>query len=397
MFAANAPPNVLGTLRVPQEWDGTRSVPNTSSAHRSVVFAGGGTAGHLFPGLAVAEHLSASAEPPAIVFVGSGRDTERQWAEEAGFRYRATPCRHAPRSWREVAPCLWRNLRGLLAARRLLQDEACGLVVGLGGYASLPAACAALSLGIPLVLLEQNVAPGLTTRLLARWAQRVCVSFPETQGALPRPDRVRVTGTPIRAEFVRRALKATAARSGRRQLLILGGSGGARSLNRNVPEALARVAPLLKGWQIVHQSGANDADSTRLLYARVGLKADVRPFVSDMPHTLASTDVAVCRAGGATLAELAALGVPAVLVPYPHAAGNHQQKNAEWAVAAGGRQCVREGDSEAEFTIRLAEAVVPLVGDEAERIRQSALCRQSAKPDAAERVAAEIWNVLTPG
>lgn len=368
-----------------------------ANTRRTVVFAGGGTAGHLFPGLAVAEHLTATTEPPTIVFAGSGRIAERQWVEEAGFRYRTTPCRRGPRGWRDAAPCLWQNVRGLLAARRLLREESCSLVVGLGGYASLPAAGAALSLGVPLVLLEQNVVPGLATRLLARWAQRVCVSFPETGAALPHPDRVRVTGNPIRAEFVRRAAKPAAARSGRRQLLVLGGSGGARSLNRNVPEALARVSPLLKGWRIIHQSGTNDADSTRLLYARVGLKADVRPFVSDMPETLAGTDLAVCRAGGTTLAELATLGVPAVLIPYPHAAGDHQQKNADWAVAAGGRQCVCEGDSAVDFTVRLAEAVAPLVDDEAERVRQSELCRRTARPDAAARVVAEMRNILTPG
>jgi UDP-N-acetylglucosamine--N-acetylmuramyl-(pentapeptide) pyrophosphoryl-undecaprenol N-acetylglucosamine transferase len=401
-----------------------------------VIFAGGGTAGHLFPGLAVARCLLEQVPQAEITFVGTGREQERQWVEGEGYPYRAIACRAGPHRLRDVLPFVYDNLRGYLAARRLLRQTHCTVVVGLGGYASVPAARAAIDGGVPLVLLEQNVAPGRATRWLARRAAAVCAAFAETRDALPHPERVIVTGNPLRPGFGRASglplppgegrgegvldaarsypaqdaltpcpspdQPSVGARRGEpyaqpfdtppRQLLILGGSSGARSLNRWVPQALARLGRLLDGWQIVHQSGQNDRESTQLLYARLGISAQVSPFVTDMPQVLRQTSLAVCRAGGTTLAELTASGVPAVLVPYPHAAADHQRKNADWAVAAGGC-CVVQAEEDQRLAAALAEVVGPLVADAQRRHRMALAMEKVARHQAAEHVVAVIRRV----
>jgi UDP-N-acetylglucosamine--N-acetylmuramyl-(pentapeptide) pyrophosphoryl-undecaprenol N-acetylglucosamine transferase len=390
-----------------------------------VIFAGGGTAGHLFPGLAVARCLLQQLPQSQITFVGTGRQQERQWVEAEGFSYRAIPCRARPQRLRDVLPFVLDNLRGYLAARRLLRETDCTVVVGLGGYASVPAARAAIDRGIPLVLLEQNVVPGRATRWLARRAAAVCAAFAETRNKLPHPERVVVTGNPLRPGFGRpaglplplgegrgegqlesrgssTALTPCPSPKGRgeqpvspsqRQLLILGGSSGARSLNRCVPQALARLGRLLDGWQIIHQSGQNDCEATQVLYARLGVSAQVSPFVTEMPQLLRRTALAVCRAGGTTLAELTASGVPAVLVPYPHAAADHQRKNAAWAVATGGCCSVDPVEEEQRLAESLADAVAPLVADAGRREQMALAMGRVARLQAAEDVVAVIRRV----
>ena len=331
---------------------------NENAVH--VVFAGGGTGGHLFPGLAVAERLAAANPRVHISFCGSGKAFEREHVSRAGFDYFALPSRPLPHGLREAMAFLVANLAGYLAAARFLREHDVAAVVGLGGYASVPMGQAAVHQDVPLVLLEQNIVPGKATRWLARRATLICTAFEETSLWLQRPGPVRVTGNPIRRGFQRspstpphRPGKAIAFADGAniteavsspseeesastRQLLILGGSGGAHALNEDVPPALGRLRSQLTGWRIVHQSGESGLGATRTLYGKLALEATVVPFLNDMPQTLAATDLAICRAGGTTLAELAASGVPAILLPYPHATDHHQAANARHFAAGGG-------------------------------------------------------------
>jgi UDP-N-acetylglucosamine--N-acetylmuramyl-(pentapeptide) pyrophosphoryl-undecaprenol N-acetylglucosamine transferase len=410
-----------------------------------IVFAGGGTAGHLFPGLAAAEQIEAMIPRARITFCGGGKLFERQAVANAGYDYCELPSRPLPRGAREAVSFVVENLAGYMAAARFLREEHVAAVVGLGGYVSVPMGRAAIRRGVPLVLLEQNAVPGRATRWLARGATLVCTSFEETAAGLRCRCPVRVTGNPIRFGFDRDTQLEFATISGQLgesggwlvaggegreardegraargsemkmasaeascvlpsefclppaafQLLILGGSGGARSLNENVPRALYKVRGQLENWQIVHQSGEADLDATKLLYRKFDLPATVVPFVGDMAATLRATDLAVCRAGGTTLAELSAAGVPAALLPYPHATDNHQAANARHFSAGGGCVTIDEREISDRLDDRLADVLCFLLANDALRKRMSAAVHALARPTAARDVAELIWSIIS--
>jgi UDP-N-acetylglucosamine--N-acetylmuramyl-(pentapeptide) pyrophosphoryl-undecaprenol N-acetylglucosamine transferase len=404
-----------------------------------IVFSGGGTGGHLFPGLAVAEQLSAMIPRVRITFCGGGKPFERQAATGAGFQYFSLPSRPLPQGAREAVSFVVENLAGYLAAGRFLREEHVSAVIGLGGYVSVPMARAASRYNVPLVLLEQNAVPGRATRWLARRATLICTAFAETAATLRCRCPVRVTGNPIRFGFdpntqVTLSTIANAAKEGRddgrgttedlfagsprylrspspalpfspspplhlppaaSQLLILGGSGGARSLNENVPRALYKVRRQLADWRIVHQSGQSDVDATQLLYRKFDLPATVVPFVDDMPSMLRSADLAVCRAGGTTLAEMAAAGVPGVLLPYPLAVDDHQLANARAFSAGGGCVTIDEREISDRLDDRLADMLCFLLANETLRRRMSAAMYRSARPTAAQDVAELIWSIIS--
>jgi UDP-N-acetylglucosamine--N-acetylmuramyl-(pentapeptide) pyrophosphoryl-undecaprenol N-acetylglucosamine transferase len=359
-----------------------------------IVFSGGGTGGHLFPGLAVAEQLAMAIPRVRITFSGSGKPFERKCVEDAGFEYLALPSRPLPRGPREAVAFVVENFASYVVARRFLRDQDVSAVIGLGGYASVPMARAAARRHLPLVLLEQNATPGKATRWLARHASLICTAFDATGDALRCRCPVRMTGNPIRLGFEpsRRALPS---RDAVRQLFVLGGSGGARSLNESVPRALYKVRPQLAGWRILHQTGESDRDATRMLYEKFGLPASVVPFIDDMPSALAATDLAVCRAGGTTLAELSAAGVPAVLLPYPHAADDHQAANARHFAAGGGCVTIDERQVQGRLDDSLADMACFLLANEDLRSRMSVAMFELARPNAAADVADLIWSIVS--
>jgi UDP-N-acetylglucosamine--N-acetylmuramyl-(pentapeptide) pyrophosphoryl-undecaprenol N-acetylglucosamine transferase len=353
-----------------------------------ILFAGGGTAGHLVPGLAVAQTLVRRAPGSRLTFVGSGKPRERELVAAAGFDYRELPCAGRPAGLGGWLKSAWKNACGLAGAWGMLRAEPFHAVVGLGGYASLPAAQSAAWLGLPLVLLEQNVLPGRATRWLAAAARVVCTAFEATRDWLPAGCRLAVTGNPVRSEIV-----AARRVADQRQLVVLGGSGGAAALNRAVPAALSQLAHLRHGWQVVHQSGEAECQATRERYQAHGITADVRPFIHDMPQVLANSDLAISRAGGTTLAELAALGLPAILVPFPHAADNHQRLNAQWAACQGGCLLVDERPSEPSLERRLSQSLAPLLVDAVPRQRMAQAMRRLARPTAADEVAGWVLGL----
>jgi UDP-N-acetylglucosamine--N-acetylmuramyl-(pentapeptide) pyrophosphoryl-undecaprenol N-acetylglucosamine transferase len=381
-----------------------------------IVFSGGGTGGHLFPGLAVAQRLAATVPHVRITFCGGGKPFERKYATQAGFEYFALPARPLPRGAREAVAFLVENLASYLAAGRFLCEEHVAAVVGLGGYASVPMARAAARRRVPLVLLEQNAIAGRATRWLARRATLVCTAFQQTAGLRCRCP-VRPTGNPVRegfcgrrrAEHGERLLRSgewrvengeafappSTFRLPPSQLLVLGGSGGARSLNENVPRALYKVRRQLDGWQIVHQSGQSEFEATRTLYAKLDLPAVVVPFVGDMPAVLSATDLAVCRAGGTTLAELAVAGVPALLLPYPHATDDHQAVNARHFAQSRGCVTIDERAVAGRLDDHLADMLCFLLANEELRGQMARAMHELARPDAADDVAKLIWSIVS--
>ncbi|MFH1267746.1 MAG: UDP-N-acetylglucosamine--N-acetylmuramyl-(pentapeptide) pyrophosphoryl-undecaprenol N-acetylglucosamine transferase [Planctomycetota bacterium] len=389
----------------------------STAPHLHIVFAGGGTGGHLFPGLAVAERLAADLARVRITFTGGGMAFERRQVSAAGFEYLPLRCCPLPKRLREVYPFVSNNFSGYREAKRFLAHEHVSAVVGLGGYGSVPMGRAAIGSDVPLILLEQNAVPGRATRWLAPAATLVCTTFEQANGHLSWRSLVRVTGNPIRASFTPRLVALGASDTNGqgdeasrpdapsksngdnrcRLLVVLGGSGGARSLNQYVPLALRKLGARLRGWKIVHQSGRADLRPTRQLYAKLGLKADVASFVLNMPEVLARADLAVCRAGGTTLAELAASGLPAVLLPYPHAADDHQRKNADVFAGSGACLALDQRELPGRLDNHLAVAISRLVGSAAKRAAMSEAMRRLAQPDATWDVATMVRQVARCG
>ena len=361
-----------------------------------IVFAGGGTAGHLFPGLAVAAQLAARSDPPRITFLGTGKPFEKRFVEKARFEYLALASAPLASGVRGVLRFLGENFSGFRSARRFLRRERASVVIGLGGYASVPACRAAAALDIPLVLLEQNAYPGKATRYLARHASLICTAFDEARGHLHEFGPVRVTGNPIRAGFrprrqPRKPRPADA--SWQRRLVVLGGSGGARAINEFVPKALYKLREELAGWQIVHQTGPRETTATAELYRKLALNATVVPFIQNLPSVLRHADLAISRAGGTTLAELAATGVPAVLLPYPHAADDHQRYNADVFASAGAARIVDEREIHQRLDDALVRALDDLVVDGRARDAMSLAAMKLARPDATWQVATMVYEL----
>ncbi len=364
---------------------------NAASGH--IVFAGGGTAGHLFPGLAVAEELLRIAPRLRITFVGTGKPFEASCVRQAGFAYVSLPCRPFPRKAREAFRFLADNFSGYYAARRFLRDENVSLVVGLGSYASVPTARAAVARRTPVVLLEQNVVPGRATRWLAPAAALICSAFENIRPHLRAGCRVRVTGNPLRREFVEafgRPGYLRDAPADKRRLLVLGGSGGSQTLNEQVPLALYKSRAAIGDWKIVHQTGERDVARVSHLYCKLGMDSLVIPFIDRLPGLLQTSDLAISRAGGTTLAELAASRVPAILLPYPRATDDHQRKNADVFTAAGGSRTLDVRELDGRLDNHLATAIVELTTAHAARLKMAQAIARLARPQATRRVAASI-------
>ncbi len=355
-----------------------------------IVFAGGGTGGHLFPALAVAGELRRRHPGAAIVFVGGTHGLETRLVPQAGFPLRTLPVSGLKGASRlgflfAIAAAAVGVLRclGWFLARRP------GLVVGVGGYASGPAVLAAWLLRVPTMLMEQNHFPGATNRWLAPRADAVCVPSDAAKSRLKGIGLV--TGNPVRAEFTSIGPSPNGARLA---LLVFGGSRGARSINRAMVAALPRLAAMTPPPRVVHQTGPEEHHSVAGAYAEhPGLDADVRPFLDDMPVRLADADLVVCRAGATTLAELAAAGRPAILVPFPFAADDHQRANAEAVRDAGAALMIEDRNLDGA---RCAAEIAALASDRPRRLGMAAAARTLARPDAARRIA-DVADALFEG
>lgn len=352
------------------------------------LFAGGGTGGHLFPGIAVASELRRRFSDVRVVFAGSEREIDRRILAESGFTSVPLPSesfatfRRHP--WRFVA----NTFRAFRSAGALLRTERPACVVGLGGFASAPVVWAASRRRVPVVLLEQNTVPGRATRWLGSRASALCLSFEESLGRLPKSRRSRavVTGNPVRAEIAALATTVPAS-TAPPTLLVLGGSQGSRSVNAAVLAAVRHLTEALRSWKIVHQTGPTQVDEAAAEYTRLGLVADVAAFFTDLPERYRTATIAVSRAGATTLAELACAGLPAVLIPYPQAADDHQRINAGVFERRGAAVVVEENSNGDSVAASLKTALTPLLTDESVRARAGAAMRSLARPEAACRAA----------
>jgi UDP-N-acetylglucosamine--N-acetylmuramyl-(pentapeptide) pyrophosphoryl-undecaprenol N-acetylglucosamine transferase len=360
---------------------------------RTFIFAGGGTGGHLFPGVAVALELKHREPNARLLFVGSERELEQTILAHHKLEHRSLPVE----SLRELARHPWRfatrNWAAWRAARQLMREERPSIVVGLGGYASAPLVWRASRARCPVVLLEQNVIPGRTTRWLSRSASLVCTSFAETRARLPRGAKVEVTGNPVRREFTELTLQRATVSAAPRELLVLGGSQGADSLNEAVVAALRLVGDARSGWRVVHQTGARQVEATRRAYAERSIDAVVEPFFDDMLARYRAASLVVSRAGATTLAELACCGLPMILLPYPHAADDHQRANARVYADCGAATTVEHQSSIQATAAALASQLAALLCDEPRRTAMSIAARDVARPRATSTVADRLLEL----
>lgn len=300
-----------------------------------MIVAGGGTGGHFFPGLAVAEE--AVRQGGSAVFVGSSGGIEARVAPRKGFRFVPLEV-HGVRGsgWRGVSRFAFQFPLALHQAWRVIGETKADLVLGLGGYGSVPVVIGARLRGVPAVLMEQNAHPGMANRALAHLARRVCTTFAETEQFFPRGRAVR-TGNPVRELSSKQSPDPC-----QFTIFLFGGSQGAHALNRAMLEAAPELRATIANLRIVHQTGSADREWVARAYRDAGVEAEVLAFVDDMASAYARADLVVCRAGATTLAELAAVGKPAILVPYPFAADDHQRRNAEVLVGRGAAEMILE-------------------------------------------------------
>jgi UDP-N-acetylglucosamine--N-acetylmuramyl-(pentapeptide) pyrophosphoryl-undecaprenol N-acetylglucosamine transferase len=355
----------------------------------SVVFAGGGTGGHLYPALAVANEIQRRHSSASIRFVGAERGIETRLVPEAGYALKTLPLR----GMKGAGPA--GKIKAVIAAA--LAVLSClgwmigsrpDLVIGVGGYASGPAVVAARLLMVRTMILEQNHFPGATNRWLAGWVNRICV--PSEAARMRFGNRGEITGNPVRAAFTKIGEPPL---DQRLSVLVFGGSRGARSINTAMVDASAGLAGLPTPPAIVHQTGEADLDKVREAYRSNypdGL-AEACAYLDDMPSRLARADFVISRAGATTLAELAAAGRGALLVPYPHAADDHQRLNAQAVVEAGGARMI---DDTSLTGGRITELIADLNDNRLEMARMGHAARALAIPDAAVRIAMVAEDLL---
>ncbi len=344
-----------------------------------LLIAGGGTGGHLFPGVAIAQQLLRRDPEHEVLFVGAGKELEVRVLEKEGLPHRAVLAGGlAGKSIAEKAVSFCKLPLCFFQSFLILRSFRPHLVLGTGGYVSGPICLAAWLMGIPLVLQEQNAVPGLTNRLLAPFARGVLLASEKAFGSFP-SGRAHVVGNPLRASFSSKVHRRTDYEEMPFRLLIFGGSQGARSINRAFGEALPYLEVVKEGLSILHQTGERDLETMRAAYAKAGFNAEVVPFIEDMDFQYARAHLALCRSGAMTVAELTALGVPSVLIPLPSAAKGHQEANARFLEEKGAAQVLLERDLTGEV---LAKTILSLMEDRARLKDISERAFALGRPDA---------------
>ncbi len=370
---------------------------------RRVLFAAGGSGGHVFPAIAVAEELRRARPEVDMAFVGTAHRLEARLVPEAGFRFIAVRSAGIPRrpSWR-IAPVLTTIAAGVAQSSRVVARERPSVVFGTGGFASAPLIAAAAAMRVPTIIHDSNAVPGLANKWLGKVATEVHIAFEPARGSF-RASKVRLTGNPLRRAILSARVERQARdRAGRPPMLAaLGGSQGARDLNDAVLSALPDVAEA--GIRLVHQTGQQDHARVLATYRerlgddavdedtapRAGKRRNVTvvPFVNDMEAVYANADLVLCRAGAMTVSELTYCGVPSVLTPLPHARTDEQRLNARAVADAGAAVVIEQADLTKEA---MRDTVLPLLHDDDRLRAMSAACAIVAKPNATQDLVAAV-------
>ncbi len=353
-----------------------------------VIIAGGGTGGHLFPAVALGDELMRERPDTEVLFVGTSTGFEARWLPKSGYRYRLFEVRGLlGRGMIARAKSLAQFLRAIFLARSVLKSFGADLVVSVGGYASAPMAVAARLGHVPLVVLEQNTRPGVSNRVLWRFADRVCVGFRDAMDYFRSP-KVVVTGNPIR--FAPEAEQPRES-SEKFQILVLGGSTGAHRLNLGVVQAFKILANHVINFSVAHQTGEGDVEVVREEYGTLPLTAEVVPFIDDVAGALSRAELVVARSGAMAVSEIALAGRAAIFVPYPFHRDRQQERNAQVIERLGGAIIVPDDEHLGE---NLARELGRLTADRALVAEMGRKARAAAEPDAAKKAARVCFDLI---
>lgn len=361
----------------------------SASRQAPVMILAGGTGGHIFPGLAVANALRA--RDASVLWLGADGGMETRLVPAHGLPIRTIAVRGLRgKGFASTLAAPFVLLRSLWQAWAVLRRERPRAVVSFGGYAAGPGGLAAWLLRRPLIVHEQNRAPGMTNRVLARLARRVLCGFPDSFAGV----KNETVGNPVRAEIssLPQPAERFAGREGPIRLLVLGGSQGARAINEAVPKVIAALQSR-QSFEIRHQCGEKMLDQARAAYADAGVQASVEPFITDMAAAYGWADLVIGRAGALTIAELCAAGVGSILIPFPGAVDDHQARNADFLKERGGGDWLRQGDA---LETQLLDRLRALAGDRAQLLRLAQAARAAAFPQAAQRVAEIVMQEVRP-
>jgi UDP-N-acetylglucosamine--N-acetylmuramyl-(pentapeptide) pyrophosphoryl-undecaprenol N-acetylglucosamine transferase len=364
------------------------SVIDSALDNMRVIIAGGGTGGHVIPALAIAQQLKKQFDAE-VLFIGTARGIETRLVPQAGFTLeliRVGALKNVSPMTR--ARTMFDLPRALWISGRIVSDFRPDVVVGVGGYASGPAMIAAIRRRIPTLAFEPNVVPGFANRVVARFVSAAAVHFEETCEYFR---NCKVTGVPVREAFFQIAAKKP---GGTPTLLVFGGSQGAHAINQAMMESLPGLRAKIPAIHVIHQTGERDYAAVQAAYQQVGISGEVHKFIDDMPATFGRADLLVCRSGASSVGEITAAGKPAIFVPFPRAADDHQNKNARALESAGAAVVVEETKLEAAY---LVETIATLFNDPARLRAMSAAAKSLAHPKAVEEITEMVNRLAEPG
>ena len=360
-----------------------------------VAFAGGGTAGHLMVGLSTAEEIRSRFNEAEIIFFGTDKKFEKRCVEQRGFQFQQMRARKWEKSYKGVFMFIVKTfisvIESILAIRKFNPD----IVVGLGGYASVAPIIAAKLHSIPTILLEQNVIPGKANRFLSKWVDEVYCHWRGSLQWFNKAKVVRVTGTPIRKDILCSQRSRSAEEFGlspsKKTILVTGGSQGAQAINEVILRCLPKLEPLSNELQIIHCTGEYGYETAKAAYKQTKINVYVCSFLDDMGAAFSMADIIICRAGATTIAEITAIGIPAILIPYPHAADNHQYWNAMELASNGGGYLLQQIDLTPE---KIIELITDLFNNKEKYDRMKMFNKGLGIPNASTKVVDNICRVI---
>ena len=361
-----------------------------------IVISGGGTGGHIYPAIGIAKELVQLDAGTEVIFIGGADRLEATLIPQHGFRFLPISVAGFPRklTWRWI-PTVCKVCSGFVKSLWSLKSLKPSVVVGTGGYVCGPVLLAAVLLGIPTAIQEQNAAPGLTNRILARWAKAIYLAFETAETHFP-AGKTTVIGNPIRrtigrVERICETYDSLGLDPKRKTVFVMGGSQGAQAINQNVTEALNDLTPVHQHLQFVHQTGKADYEVVKTRYQQSSLRHVVQPYFDPIETIYSIADLMVCRAGGMTIAETTACGIPAIFIPLPTAAGDHQRLNAQAATEAGGGVML---DQPTLTGRKLANEIIRIMSNPEEQQRMADQSRKLGNPRAGEEIAQSIISFV---
>ena len=370
--------------------------------HKKIVIAGGGTGGHIYPAIGIAQALKQLDETVTIAFIGGGDKLESKLVPQHGFRFLPISAAGFPRRLTlQWLPTLWKAFHGLTQSLRYIRQLKPDMVIGTGGYVSGPVLLAGLLCKIPIAIQEQNASAGLTNGILARWADAAYLAM-ETVGenrTFQHTQRIEITGNPIRPAITAFAREAETYRKfgldpARKTIFVMGGSQGAQAINEAVVAAVPHLMEFADQIQIVHQAGAASAETVQTAYTRTctsheGFRYCVRPFFDTVEEIYSIADVMVCRAGGMTVAEVTACGIPAVFIPLPSQTGNDQVLNARTVAEKGAAIVLEQGSFTTDV---LVQNLISMTLDADKHQEMVTASRSLGNPNASDDIAKSILS-----